>query len=66
MASPCSVGAPEHEDDLVIPAREGRLRILRAAREVLMVRTVVVTISMAAIGHGYGDEVKTKIFSEED
>lgn len=65
VASPFPAGAPKHEDDLIVPAREGTLRVLRAAREV-GVRRVVVTSSMAAVAYGYGDEIKTKIFTEED
>src|ERR1700744_4192642 len=31
-ASPFPTGTPAHEDELIIPAREGTLRVLRAAR----------------------------------
>ncbi|KAK4496152.1 hypothetical protein PRZ48_012131 [Zasmidium cellare] len=66
VASPFPAGAPKHEDDLIVPAREGTLRVLRAAREA-GVRRVVVTSSMAAVGYGDGDEIiKTKTFTEED
>ena len=33
VASPFPMTMPEHEDDLIIPAREGALRLLRAARD---------------------------------
>lgn len=66
VASPFPAGAPKHEDDLIIPAREGTLRVLRAAKEVSTVKRIVVTSSMAAIAYGHGDEVKTKIFTEDD
>ena len=39
------------EDELIVPAREGTLRVLRAARDA-GVRRVVVTSSFAAIGYG--------------
>ncbi|MBZ9753907.1 aldehyde reductase [Mesorhizobium sp. ESP6-5] len=51
VASPFPPGAPKHEDDLIIPAREGALRVLRAARDA-GVKRVVLTSSFAAIGYG--------------
>jgi len=33
VASPFPPAAPEHEDELIVPAREGALRVLRAARD---------------------------------
>jgi nucleoside-diphosphate-sugar epimerase len=51
VASPFPARAPKHEDDLIIPARDGTLRVLRAARDA-GVRRVVVTSSFAAIGYG--------------
>ena len=33
VASPFPLGVPKHEDDLIVPAREGALRVLRAARD---------------------------------
>lgn len=51
VASPFPIGAPKHEDDLIIPAREGALRVLRASREAA-VKRVVMTSSFAAIGYG--------------
>ncbi|TIV99196.1 MAG: NAD-dependent epimerase/dehydratase family protein, partial [Mesorhizobium sp.] len=32
VASPFPPGVPKHEDELIVPAREGALRVLRAAR----------------------------------
>lgn len=52
VASPFPAGAPKHEDDLIIPAREGALRVLRAARDA-NVKRVVLTSSFAAIGYGH-------------
>src|SRR5215469_4586124 len=33
VASPFPGGVPKHEDELIVPAREGTLRVLRAARD---------------------------------
>ena len=52
VASPFPAKPPKHEDDLIIPAREGTLRILRAARDAGVWR-VVLTSSFAAIGYGH-------------
>jgi dihydroflavonol-4-reductase len=62
VASPFPPGAPQHENELIIPAREGALRVLRAARDA-GVKRVVLTSSFAAIG--YGQEITEKPFSEE-
>jgi len=51
VASPFPPGVPKHEDDLIIPAREGALRVLRTARDA-GVKRVVLTSSFAAIGYG--------------
>lgn len=52
VASPFPAAAPRHEDDLIRPARDGTLRVLRAARDA-GARRVVVTSSFAAIGYGH-------------
>jgi nucleoside-diphosphate-sugar epimerase len=39
---PLPAGVPKHEDELIVPAREGALRVLRAARDT-GVRRVVLT-----------------------
>jgi len=52
VASPFPPRSPAHEDELVVPAREGTLRVLRAARAA-GVRRVVMTSSFAAIGYGH-------------
>jgi nucleoside-diphosphate-sugar epimerase len=52
VASPFPARAPRHEDDLIVPARDGTLRVLRAARDA-GVRRVVLTSSFAAIGYGH-------------
>ena len=51
IASPFPAGAPKDENDLIRPAREGALRVLRAAKKA-GVRRVVLTSSFAAIGYG--------------
>jgi nucleoside-diphosphate-sugar epimerase len=52
VASPFSLSAPAHENDLIIPAREGTLRVLRAARDA-GVKRVVLTSSTVAIVYGH-------------
>ena len=52
LASPFPATLPKHEDDLIVPAREGALRVLRAARDGGVGR-VVLTSSFAAIGYGH-------------
>lgn len=52
VASPFPVGAPKHDDHLIVPAREGTIRVLRAARGA-GVHRVVLTSSFAAIGYGH-------------
>ena len=52
VASPFPPAAPKHEDELIIPARDGALRVLKAA-EAAGVRRVVLTSSFAAIGYGH-------------
>lgn len=63
VASPFPSGVPKHEDELIIPAREGALRVLRASRDA-GVKRVVMTSSIAAIG--YGQEITEKPFTEEN
>ncbi|HTB97460.1 MAG TPA: aldehyde reductase [Terracidiphilus sp.] len=52
VASPFPPNLPKHEDELIIPAREGALRVLRAARDA-GVQRVVLTSSFAAVGYGH-------------
>jgi dihydroflavonol-4-reductase len=52
VASPFPAAAVRHEDDLVVPAREGALRALRFARDA-GVKRFVMTSSMAAIAYGH-------------
>jgi nucleoside-diphosphate-sugar epimerase len=52
VASPFPATVPKNEDELVVPAREGALRVLRASRDA-GVKRVVLTSSFAAIGYGH-------------
>jgi dihydroflavonol-4-reductase len=61
VASPFPANVPAHEDELIVPAREGALHVLRAARDA-GVRRVVLTSSFAAIG--YGQEPRPVPFDE--
>ncbi len=63
VASPFPASVPKHEDELIIPAREGALRVLRAARDA-GVKRVVLTSSFAAIG--YGHPAQAAPFTEAD
>ncbi len=55
VASPFPPGVPKNEDELIVPAREGALRVLRAARDA-GVKRVVLTSSFAAIGYGQKEQ----------
>ncbi|MGS2741260.1 SDR family oxidoreductase [Sinomicrobium sp. M5D2P17] len=63
VASPFPVSDPEDENELIIPARDGALRVLRAARNA-GVNRVVLTSSFAAIG--YSTNIENHVFTEED
>jgi len=54
VASPFPLAQPKHEDELIVPARDGALRVLRAARDAGVQRAVL-TSSFAAIGYGHDD-----------
>jgi len=57
VASPFPAKLPKHEDELIVPAREGALRALRAARDA-GVKRVVLTSSFAAIGYGHPEQIE--------
>jgi nucleoside-diphosphate-sugar epimerase len=63
IASPFPVHVPKDENELIVPAREGALRMLRAARDA-GVKRVVLTSSFAAVGYGHPEQ--TKPFDEAD
>ncbi|WP_367126324.1 NAD-dependent epimerase/dehydratase family protein [Streptomyces phytohabitans] len=50
VASPLPAARPEDPDALIVPARDGALRVLRAARDA-GARRVVLTSSFAAVGY---------------
>ena len=52
VASPLPFDLKKDENDLIIPAREGTLNVLKAAHK-HHVKRVVLTSSLAAIGHGH-------------
>jgi len=62
VASPFPASVPKNDDELIVPARDGTLRVLRAARDA-GVRRVVLTSSFAAVG--YGVPVPAQPFTEE-
>ena len=63
IASPVRPGHVKNEDDLIVPAREGALRVLRAARDG-GVRRVVLTSAFHAAGFGQGRI--DHVFTEDD
>lgn len=54
VASPFPLTQPKDEQELIRPAVNGTLRVLRAARDA-GVKRVVLTSSFAAIGYGHGE-----------
>lgn len=63
VASPFPASVPRHDNELIVPAREGALRVLRTSRDA-GVKRVVLTSSFAAIG--YGHPPQSKPFDETD
>jgi dihydroflavonol-4-reductase len=63
VASPFPLFEPENENDLIQPAVEGTLRVLRAAHKARVKRVVLVS-SNAAISAGYVGE--NRVFTEAD
>lgn len=64
VASPLPKERPKDDDELIRPAREGALRVLRAAR-VAGVSRVVMTSSLAAIASGHPHD-SGHVFDEND
>ena len=64
VASPFPREVPRHEDDLIVPARDGALRVLRAAAGE-GVRRVVMTSSLAAVVYGHVRD-GSRTFDEDD
>jgi len=63
VASPFPVTQPKDENELIVPARDGALRVLRLARDA-GVKRVVLTSSFAAVG--YGRAQIDRPYTEED
>ncbi|AMM19982.1 epimerase [Frondihabitans sp. PAMC 28766] len=63
VASPVQPGDVENPDDLIVPAREGALRVLRAARDA-GVRRVVLTSAFHAVSWGWPHD--DHVFTEAD
>lgn len=61
VASPVQPGHVQNEDDVIVPAREGTLRVLRAARDA-GVKRIVLTSAFHAVswGHPHSDHVFTE------
>jgi dihydroflavonol-4-reductase len=65
VASPFPIEEPNDPNDLIMPAVEGTLRVLRAASELTTPpKRVVITSSSAAIS--YGSETVGKVYNDED
>lgn len=63
LASPLPAGVPKDANDLIVPARDGALRALRAAKAA-GVKRFVMTSSVAAVAYGRGRGVHN--FTEAD
>ena len=63
VASPLPMGVPKDASELIVPARDGALRALRAAKAA-GVRRFVMTSSVAAVAYGRGPGVHH--FTEKD
>jgi nucleoside-diphosphate-sugar epimerase len=62
-AGPFPPGEPRDRGELVTPARDGTVRVLRAARDA-GVQRVVMTSSFAAVGYGHAHD--ERVFTEAD
>jgi dihydroflavonol-4-reductase len=65
VASPLPQTLPKHENDLIIPAKEGTLNVMRAASK-NGVRRVVLTSSTAAIVYGKERDQRSGWYDEDD
>ncbi len=64
IASPFPNAEPSHEDELIIPARDGAMRAMQAAAKA-GVKRVVLTSSMAAVAYGH-QRAEDYIYDEKD
>ena len=62
-ASPFSMQMPKDENELIKPAVEGTLAVMKAAQK-YKVKKVVITSSVSAVGDGLPDDHLT--YTEED
>jgi dihydroflavonol-4-reductase len=65
LAAPVLSYMPADENELIRPAREGTLRVLRAAKAAGTVKRVVLASSTAAIGYGHASRTAENPFTEE-
>jgi len=63
LASPFPTDAPKDENELILPARDGTLRVLRAAQKAGVKRVVLVSSTAAIIS---GHERENRAFNESD
>lgn len=63
VASPFPAGAPKDEDDLIVPAVQGTLRVLEASAAA-GIKRVVLTSSIAAVSGGHNGHIAP--FTEQD
>ncbi|MDM1296315.1 aldehyde reductase [Sphingobacterium sp. N143] len=65
VASPFPATLPKKEDELILPAKNGTLSILKAATD-NAVKRVVMTSSLAAVAYGQSVQNPSKVFTEND
>jgi dihydroflavonol-4-reductase len=65
IASPFPRELPKHENDLIFPAKQGTLNILKAAAENHVKRVVMVS-SLAAVVYGKNKSELKNVFNEDD
>lgn len=63
VASPIPATLPKSDDELVIPARDGALRVLKAAKAA-GIKRVVMTASTACIAYGMDGDHNERVFDE--
>jgi dihydroflavonol-4-reductase len=63
LASPFPTDAPKDENEVIVPARDGTLRVLRAAQAGGVRRVVLVSSTAAVLG---GHEKEKRTFTEAD